>query len=101
MITDVAHPERANWKELVPENKNAALQSVSLAGGKMYLRYLENVRPRVVGYTLDGQPQEEIKFDTLGSVSNVLGKWTSPVAFYGFSSFAVLLYYAIANAAAE
>ncbi len=89
MITDVATPERANWKELVPENKNAALQGVSPAGGKLYLRYLENVRPRVIGYTLDGQSQEEIKFDTLGTVTNIIGKWESPVAFYGFSSFAV------------
>jgi prolyl oligopeptidase len=89
MITDAANPERSNWKELVAENKNAALQSVSLAGGEMYLRYLENVKPRVVGYTLDGQPREEIKFDTLGAVSNVVGKWTSPIAFYQFSSFAV------------
>jgi prolyl oligopeptidase len=43
----------------------------------------------VVGYTLDGRPQESIKFDTLGTVSNVSGQWTSPTAFYGFSSFAV------------
>ena len=89
MITDAANPDRSNWRELVPENKNAALQSVSLVGGKMYLRYLENVKPRVVGYTLDGQSQEEIKFDTLGTVSNVVGTWTSPIAFYQFSSFAV------------
>ena len=89
MITDVATPERANWKELVPENKNAALQGVSAAGGKLYLRYLENVQPRVIGYTLDGQRQEEIKFDTLGTVSNVVGHWDSPVAFYSFSSFAL------------
>lgn len=89
MITDAANPERSNWRELVPENKNAALQSVSLAGGKMYLRYLENVKPRVVGYSIGGQAQEEIKFDTLGTVSNVVGSWTSPIAFYQFSSFAV------------
>jgi len=91
MITDVAAPARANWKELVPENKNAALQGVSTAGGKLYLRYLENVQPRVIGYTLDGQRQEEIKFDTLGTVSNVVGRWDSPIAFYSFSSFATPL----------
>ena len=89
MITDIATPQRANWKELVPENKNAALQGVSTAGGKLYLRYLENVKPRVIGYTLDGQPQEEIKFETLGTVTNLAGTWDSPVAFYSFSSFAV------------
>ena len=88
MITDVATPERANWKELVPENKNAALQGTSLAGGKLYARYLENVKPRVIGYTLDGQRQEEIKFDAIGTVSNVVGRWDQPTAFYSFSSFA-------------
>ncbi len=89
MIADATAPARANWKELVPENKNAALESVSLAGGKIYATYLQDVQPHVVGYTLDGQRQEEIKFDTLGNVSNVEGEWTSPVAFYRFTSFAV------------
>ena len=89
MIADTANPERANWRELVPENKNAALESVSLAGGKIYGSYLENVKPRVIGYTIDGRSQEEIKFDTIGTVSNVVGQWTSPIAFYRFASFAV------------
>jgi prolyl oligopeptidase len=89
MIADAANPDRANWKELVPENKNAALESVSLAGGKIYATYLENVKPRVIAYTIDGRAQEEIKFDTLGTVSNMVGQWTSPIAFYRFASFAV------------
>ncbi|HYS54303.1 MAG TPA: prolyl oligopeptidase family serine peptidase [Thermoanaerobaculia bacterium] len=89
MIADVANPERANWKELVPENKNAALQSVALAGGRIYANYLENVKPRVIGYTIEGRQQEEIKFDTIGNVSNIIGQWTSPIAFYRFASFAV------------
>ena len=89
MIADASNPERANWKELVPENKNAAMQSVSLAGGKIYANYLENVKPRVIGYTIEGRPQEEIKFDTIGTVSNLVGQWNSPIAFYRFASFAV------------
>jgi prolyl oligopeptidase len=55
----------------------------------VYARYLENVQPRVIGYTLDGRRQEEIKFDTLGTVTNVSGEWNSPIAFYSFASFAV------------
>ena len=89
MIAEAANPDRAGWKELVPENKKAALESMSLAGGKIYGTYLENVKARVIGYTLEGQPQEEIKFDTLGSVSNLFGKWNTPIAFYRFNSFAV------------
>jgi prolyl oligopeptidase len=89
MVVPIANPGRENWKELVPENKNAALQGMSPVGGKVYLRYLENVQPRVIGYDLDGKRHEEIHFDVLGSLSDVSGTWHSPVAFYRFTSFAL------------
>jgi prolyl oligopeptidase len=88
LSVSAADPGRANWKEIVPENKKAAILGVSLAGGKLFVRYLENVKPRVARYTIDGKPDGEIHFDELGSLSNVSGTWDSPVAFYGFNSFA-------------
>jgi prolyl oligopeptidase len=89
MSVPIANPGRENWKELVPENKNAALQGTSPVGGKIYLRYLENVQPRVIAYDLSGTKHEEIHFDVLGSLSDVSGTWHSPVAFYRFTSFAL------------
>jgi prolyl oligopeptidase len=89
MIVSAADPGRANWKELVPENKNAALQSTSAAAGRLFLRYLENVKPRVLVYALDGTRQGEIQFETVGALSDVTGSWQSPVAFYRFNSFAL------------
>jgi len=89
MSVPIANPGRENWKELVPENKNAALEGTSPVGGKIYLRYLENVQPRVIAYDLAGTKHEEIHFDVLGSLSDVSGTWHSPVAFYRFTSFAL------------
>jgi prolyl oligopeptidase len=89
MAVSAADPGRAKWKEVVPENKNAAILGVSLAGGRLFVRYLENVKPRVARYTVDGKSDGEIHFDTLGSLGNVSGTWGSPVAFYGFNSFAI------------
>jgi prolyl oligopeptidase len=89
MAVSAADPARANWREIVPENKKAAIQGVSLAGGKLFVRYLEEVKPRVVAYGLDGSTQGELKFDTLGSLTDIAGSWSSPVAFYRFASFAV------------
>jgi prolyl oligopeptidase len=89
MVVSAASPARANWRELVPENKSAVLQGTSAAGGKLFLRYLQDVKPRVLGYGLDGRPQGEIHFDTIGSLSDVSGTWNSPVAFYRFGSFAL------------
>ncbi|MCU1231839.1 MAG: prolyl oligopeptidase, partial [Acidobacteria bacterium] len=88
MTVSIADPARANWKELVPENKNAALQGLSLAGGKVFVRYLENVKPRVIAYGLDGTQQGEIHFDTIGNLGDIAGTWHSPIAFYRYASFA-------------
>jgi len=89
MIAPIASPERANWREIIPENRSAAIQSISAAGGKLFVRYLENVQPRVVAYDLAGTRGEEIKFDVAGRLEDIVGTWHSPLAFYRFSSFAL------------
>jgi len=86
MITDIEHPQRTNWRELVPENKNAAIQGTTVAGGRVYVRYLENVQPRITGYDLDGHEQDTIRFDTYGNLEDMQGSFEEPVAFLRFSS---------------
>lgn len=87
MVVSAADPGREKWRELIPERKDAAIQSVSLAGGRIFVRYLENVRPRILAFGLDGGAQGEIHFDEIGSLADVSGTWRSPVAFYRFNSF--------------
>jgi prolyl oligopeptidase len=89
MVAPASAPQRANWKEIVPENPKAAIQSTSLAGGRVYVSYLEDVKPRMIGYDLTGTKREEIGFETLGYLASMSGSWESPVAFYSFNSFHV------------
>jgi prolyl oligopeptidase len=89
MTVSLADPGRANWKEIVAENPKSAIQGVSLAGGKIFVRYLEDVKPRVIGYTLEGRKVDDIAFDILGSLNDVSGSWSTPVAYFTFSSFHV------------
>jgi len=89
MIAPIASPERANWREIIPENRTAAIQGITTAGGQIFVRYLENVQPRVVAYDLNGRRGEEIKFDVAGKLDDIVGAWHSPLAFYRFSSFAL------------
>jgi prolyl oligopeptidase len=89
MIASASDPGRANWKEIVPENKKAAIQGFSLAGGKVFVRYLEDVKPRVIAYDLAGKQLTELHFDQLGNLTDIAGSWSSPVAFYRFASFNV------------
>jgi len=89
MVADLAAPERRNWKEIVPENPKASIQNTTVAGGRVYVSYLEDVKPRLIGYDLEGKKQDEIQFETLGSLENVSGTWSRPMLFFTFSSFHV------------
>jgi prolyl oligopeptidase len=87
MVADAANPSRANWRELVPEQKEAAIQAIAPVGGKLFVRYIEQVKPRIAVYGLDGKQQSELSFPTIGTLGNMTGNWSSPTAFYSFSSF--------------
>lgn len=87
MVAPAANPGREQWREIVPENPKAAIQGVSLAGGRVFVRYLEDVKPRIIGYDLAGNRKEEIAFPALGALGDMSGTWSSPVAFFSFSSF--------------
>lgn len=83
---DLKNPARNNWREIVPTGKNS-MQGFSLAGGKIFINYLENVTSRVRIFDASGKQVREISFPTLGSVSNMSGRWNSNEAFFGFNSF--------------
>ena len=82
------NPTIENWEEIIPE-RDAVIQGVSTAGGKIFVSYLENVVPHVEIFDIDGKPQGEIAFETLGAVGGVGGRWDSDEAFFSYSSFAV------------
>jgi prolyl oligopeptidase len=84
---DLASPGRDHWRTVVPEGQSA-IESFSLAGGKLFLRYLDNVTTRIAVFDPAGQPVREIKFPTLGTAGAMNGRWSSDEAFYTFTSFA-------------
>ncbi len=90
MLTlDPARIDLKQVREIIPERENAVLEGVSFSGGKLFARYLENVQSRIVIFDTEGAEQGEIKFDSIGSVTSMVGNWDSDIAFYGFSSFHV------------
>ncbi|HEU4886571.1 MAG TPA: prolyl oligopeptidase family serine peptidase, partial [Thermoanaerobaculia bacterium] len=89
MVVSAAAPGRENWKQIVPENPKASIQGTSLAGGRAFVSYLEDVKPRIIGYDLEGNRKEDVAFETLGNLGTVSGSWQTPLAFFNFSSFHV------------
>ena len=87
LAVDMANPARESWKEIVPERKDAVIEGFTLAGGKLFVNYMENVSSKVRVFAPDGAFLREIAFPTLGSVSGVYGNWMANEAFFSFQSF--------------
>jgi prolyl oligopeptidase len=49
------HPERDNWKEIIPESKDYVLDGAAVVGGMLVLGGLENVSSRIEIRDLDGK----------------------------------------------
>ncbi|AQQ69128.1 S9 family peptidase [Microbulbifer agarilyticus] len=83
---DLDKPEKANWKILVPEQKNA-LQDTNLVGGRLVLHYLEDAKSKVVVTDLDGKQQYELKLPGVGTVTGFYGDPDDSETYFGFSNF--------------
>src|SRR3990170_240394 len=88
LAVDLKNPARdsAQWREVVPES-DAVIENTSLAGCKVFVGYLENVRSSVKVFTPEGRPAGAIPLPALGSVSGLNGQWDKSEAFFAFASF--------------
>jgi prolyl oligopeptidase len=84
---DPARPERAAWKEIVAERKDAALQGFAVVGGKLALDYLRNACTLLEIREPDGKLLREIALPGIGSASNLVGRDDEDEAYFLFTSF--------------
>jgi prolyl oligopeptidase len=94
LVADPKQPQPAYWKEIVPEAKDAVIQSVALAGGRLYVEVLQNVASHLRAYSLDGTPAGEVPLPGIGSTDGsggetggMRGEWAGKEGYYQFSSF--------------
>ena len=85
---DLGHSERENWREIVPES-DAAIESFSLAGGRLVVDYTRNASSQVKVFDANGVHVRDVELPTMGSVSDFSARWMSKEAFYGFTSFPI------------
>lgn len=79
--------ERKAWKELVPEDPNATLDSFAIVGGHLTLTYLKDVKTEIRWVSLDGKKSRTQTLPGVGVASFPSGEKTSTEAYYQFSSF--------------
>ncbi|MFT6379054.1 MAG: prolyl oligopeptidase, partial [Akkermansiaceae bacterium] len=83
---DLAQPDPANWKTLIPENTET-LRSVSHVGGLLIANYLKDARTEIRRFQLDGSPLPGVKLPGLGTASGFGGKPDQKETFFYFTSF--------------
>jgi len=88
LAVDLSNPAREHWREIVPES-DAAIESMSLAGGKLFVNYTRNASSQLKVFDAHGTPIQDVDLPTLGSISGFSGRWRSKEVFYGFTSFPV------------
>lgn len=85
---DTRKPERAAWRELVPQ-ADETLVSLSLVGDTFFAEYLKDARSVVRRFGLDGKPLGEVELPGLGNVTGFGGRRRDRETFYSFESFTV------------
>jgi prolyl oligopeptidase len=73
---------------VAPRN-DAVLESVTIAGRRLALSYLECASSRLGLVDLEGSPVEEVALPALGSLFGVGAEWDGAELFYGFSSYTI------------
>jgi prolyl oligopeptidase len=83
---DLVSPQRDKWKEVVPETAQT-ITGTSVAGGRLFVSYLENVITRIKQFDRDGKYLGDLKVPGIGTASGLGGLWDEDHSFYTFTSF--------------
>jgi len=85
---DTQHPERANWKTIVPEGKDK-LNSANVLNDSFVLAYLKDAQTEVRVYDLSGKFVRNVDLPGIGTADGFGGKRKDKETFYAFTSFIV------------
>ena len=86
VTVDIRRPDRANWRELVPEGPDT-LEAGRIVGDRLVLAYMTDVRSRLAVHTLDGKFEREASLPGIGAVGQLSGGREDDALHFAFSSF--------------
>jgi len=86
VAVDTRRPDPANHREVIPENEDTLL-GARMLGERFLLSYLTDASSRLAVHAKDGTKERDVPLPGLGSVGQISGKRSDPVAHFVFSSF--------------
>ncbi|MFZ2491202.1 MAG: prolyl oligopeptidase family serine peptidase [Thermoanaerobaculia bacterium] len=85
---DIRNPEKANWKEIIPQATDT-LQGVGYVGGHFVASYLHDAQTAVKIYDLTGKHVRDVALGGIGTAGGFNGRQDDTETFYSFTSFTV------------
>jgi prolyl oligopeptidase len=86
LAIDTRHPERANWKTVVPQSPDK-LEFASVINNSFLLGYLKDARTEVRVHDLSGTFLRNVDLPGIGTAIGFTGKRKDKETFYAFTSF--------------
>lgn len=83
---DIAHPERENWQELLPQQDDVIAFAL-MVNEQFVVTYLHDAHHQMKIFTLDGGYVRDIPLPTLGSIFGISGRPHDREMFLDFSSY--------------
>ncbi|HEY1816776.1 MAG TPA: prolyl oligopeptidase family serine peptidase [Kofleriaceae bacterium] len=86
MVADPHKPERAAWKEVIPQS-DATLESAWIVGGHLTATYLDHAASKLTVFMLDGKHVRDVPLPGIGTASGLSGNLDEDTAYFSFTSF--------------
>jgi prolyl oligopeptidase len=83
---DLAHPDRAHWRTVVPEERNT-LDAATLVGGELIAQYLQDAHSAALRFTPEGKLLGSVSLPGLGTAQGFAGHLKDQDTYYSYSSF--------------
>ena len=83
VAVDLERP--AHWRTIIGEGPHA-IETATIAGGRIFAEHLVDVKSRLGMFDLEGKPLGEVALPAAGSLSGVVGRQESDLFFYAFTS---------------
>jgi len=78
---------REQWKEIIPEDRQAVIVDHRVIGGRLALAYTVRATSALRVFELDGRAVRDVPLPVIGTASALVGRDDDDEAFFAFSSF--------------
>jgi prolyl oligopeptidase len=83
---DPKQPARERWKEVIPERKDAVIDTASVVGRRLAVNYIKDVASTMEVFELDGKKAYDVTLPGPGSASELIGLEHDDEAYFSFES---------------